>query len=108
MSAGAAWEIRQQRGVNAASATRSCRIDREESATLLSQGDSNMRVIIGMILGSALTIAGAYLHDTVFTPAPASPQPTAQRPMVNWDVVDANARHATGIVREQWDRLRRS
>lgn len=66
-----------------------------------------MRVIFGMILGAALTIGGAYVHDAMFAPSQASPAPmqTSQRQVVNWDVLNANARIAKTIVREQWDRL---
>jgi hypothetical protein len=66
-----------------------------------------MRVIFGMILGSALTIGAAYVHDQMFTPSQAAPAPgqVTKKPVVNWDVVDANARLAKAMVREQWDKL---
>lgn len=50
-----------------------------------------MRLILGMLLGALLLIAGAYYHDSMQTSTVASgPNATANRPMVNWDVVEAN------------------
>ncbi len=50
-----------------------------------------MRLILGMVLGALLLIAGAYYHDSMTTSAVASgPGATDNRPMVNWDVVEAN------------------
>jgi hypothetical protein len=50
-----------------------------------------MRLILGMLLGAVLLLAGAYYHDSMKTSAVASgPSATENRPMVNWDVVEAN------------------
>lgn len=50
-----------------------------------------MRLILGMLLGALLLTAGAYYHDSMQTSTVASgPSSTANRPMVNWDVVQAN------------------
>ena len=50
-----------------------------------------MRLILGMILGALLLIAGAYYHDTMHTSTVASgPDAPQNRPMVNWDVVETN------------------
>ena len=50
-----------------------------------------MRLILGMLLGAVLLVAGAYYHDSMHTSAVASgPGATENRPMVNWDVVEAN------------------
>jgi hypothetical protein len=50
-----------------------------------------MRLILGMLLGALLLIAGAYYHDSMQTSTVASgPGATENRPMVNWDVVEAN------------------
>jgi hypothetical protein len=63
-----------------------------------------MRFLLGVIVGIILTIGGAYLYDR--TAADASPaSATAARPMVNWDVVDANWGRATSRLRREWDRL---
>jgi hypothetical protein len=44
-----------------------------------------------MLLGALLLIAGAYYHDSMNTSTVASgPGATQNRPMVNWDVVEAN------------------
>lgn len=69
-----------------------------------------MRFILGLIIGAALTIGGAYLHDTSVAaapaatdPAPALPTPAAGQ-IVNWDVVGAIAREQTAFVKGLWDR----
>lgn len=50
-----------------------------------------MRLILGMLLGALLLIAGAYYHDSMRTLTVASgPTAIENRPMVNWDVVEAN------------------
>ncbi len=50
-----------------------------------------MRLILGMVLGALLLIAGAYYHDSMQTSTVASGNTAAQnRPMVNWDVVESN------------------
>ncbi len=62
-----------------------------------------MRFLLGIMVGIALTIGGAYLYDG--WTAPSASTATAARPMVNWDVVDANWTSATSRVRREWDRL---
>ena len=59
--------------------------------------ENEMRLIFGMILGSALTIGGAYLYD--------SSSSGTQKPMVNWEAVNANAKVVATLAREQWDKL---
>ncbi|HWV43729.1 hypothetical protein [Pseudorhodoplanes sp.] len=50
-----------------------------------------MRLILGMLLGALLLVAGAYYHDTMHTSTVASGAAATQnRPMVNWDVVETN------------------
>ncbi len=50
-----------------------------------------MRLIFGMLLGALLLMAGTYYHDSMNTSTVASgPGATDNRPMVNWDVVEAN------------------
>jgi hypothetical protein len=58
-----------------------------------------MRLILGMLLGAALTIGGAYVADSM-----SGGSPTA-RPMVNWDVVSKNVDGLTEFVRESWKKL---
>jgi hypothetical protein len=67
-----------------------------------------------MIVGALLTIGVAYISDASIsgttttattTGASASTQISAERPMVNWDVVTANWHHFTVGVRNTWNRL---
>jgi len=60
-----------------------------------------MRVLIGIILGAVLTIGGAYFYDSHNALAAAG----AQRPMVNWDVVNTKWDHLTERARVEWTRL---
>jgi hypothetical protein len=60
-----------------------------------------MRLILGMILGAALTIGAAYVSDT----AGRSSGAAEQRPMVNWDVVGRNVDTLTTMVKQGWARL---
>lgn len=48
-----------------------------------------MPMLLGFILGVALTITGAFAYDTTTGRAPngLSPNTNAQAPMVNWNVV---------------------
>ena len=65
-----------------------------------------MRVFLGIIIGVFLTIASAYVIDSMNTgPATAGATAPAQRPMVNWDVVDHNWHVFTDRVRHAWNRL---
>jgi hypothetical protein len=60
-----------------------------------------MRVLIGIILGAVLTVGGAYLYDSRAATSSAS----AQRPMVNWDVVSTKWNHLTDRARAEWNRI---
>jgi hypothetical protein len=57
-----------------------------------------MRLIIGTILGCALTVGGAYIADTVSVA-------TAQPVMVNWDVVAKNLDSVTTLARASWKKI---
>ena len=63
-----------------------------------------MRVLIGMILGVVLTVGGAYLYDS-HTAQTTTSSASAQRPMVNWDVVGNNWNRLTARARAEWNRL---
>jgi hypothetical protein len=66
-----------------------------------------MRVFLGMILGAALTVAGAYMYDSVAT-GPAvttAPGVKEQRTMVNWDVVGRNWRDVQARLRQSWTKI---
>ena len=66
-----------------------------------------MRLLFGMILGAALTIGLAYVHDQMYAPLSSSPPPTASepRPLVNWDVAGSLAHRLSAAARTQWERL---
>ena len=67
-----------------------------------------MRVLIGIILGAVLTVGGAYLYDSQTIPGAAtssSSSASAQRPMVNWDVVSTKWNHLTERARAEWTRI---
>jgi len=66
-----------------------------------------MRLILGMLLGALLLTAGAYYHDSMQTSTVASgPGATQNRPMVNWDVVEANWNSFKVRVQDGWADLR--
>ena len=57
-----------------------------------------MRFILGIIIGCALTIGGAYIVDRISVAA-------AKPVMVNWDVVAKNFDSATTRAREGWKKI---
>lgn len=59
-----------------------------------------MRVLFGLVLGVLVTIGGAWLHDTSATTGAS-----AERPMVNWDVVGRNFDQLTARLRGEWRRI---
>lgn len=64
-----------------------------------------MRVLFGMILGVMITVGGAYIYDARVYDTRLSESATAERPMVNWDVVGKNWTQFTARVRDEWNRL---
>ena len=64
-----------------------------------------MRVLIGIILGVIITVGGAYLYDSRHTVTNSDSATSAQRPMVNWDVVSNKWDHLTARARAEWSRL---
>jgi hypothetical protein len=64
-----------------------------------------MRVLIGIILGAVLTVGGAYLYDSDTARAATNAQPSVQRPLVNWDVVNVKWNHLTARAHAEWVRL---
>src|SRR6516162_4166003 len=62
------------------------------------QGGTSMRLIVGIIIGCALTVGGAYVADTV-SAAGAKPL------MVNWDVVAKNLDSVTTLARAGWKKI---
>lgn len=61
-----------------------------------------MRLLLGMILGAALTIGGAYVSDTATKPTGSAGE---YRPMVNWDVVGRNVDSVTTMIKQGWAKL---
>ena len=61
-----------------------------------------MRLLLGMILGAALTVGGAYVSDTATKPSGSGAD---SRPMVNWDVVGRNVDAFTAMVKDGWAKL---
>ena len=49
-----------------------------------------MRTLFGIVMGIALTIGLAFVHDNNVAPDPANPR-LQDRPIVNWDVFGAVA-----------------
>lgn len=66
-----------------------------------------MRILIGMILGAALTVGLAYYSDSMRTSSVASgPAAMDNRPMVNWDVVQTNWDIFMQQAQHGWSELR--
>jgi hypothetical protein len=61
-----------------------------------------MRLILGLILGALLTVGGTYVYDSQTAANTANAQAEAQRPLVNWDVVDAKWQILTERARSEW------
>jgi hypothetical protein len=62
-----------------------------------------MRFLSGIIVGVLLTFATAYMFDA--TRRSNAPGAAAERPMVNWDVVQAELRDLSGAVKYRWTRF---
>ena len=58
-----------------------------------------MRLFMGIIIGCALTVGGAYVTDAV------KAGPDAARPMVNWDVVAKNLGGISDLARDGWKKI---
>jgi hypothetical protein len=61
-----------------------------------------MRLLIGMILGAALTVGVAYVSDTS---TKSTGSGLDSRPMVNWDVVGKNFDSVTAMIKQGWNKL---
>jgi hypothetical protein len=56
-----------------------------------------MRFFLGLIIGVALTIGGAYVVDNSAGPG--------ARPMVNWDVVAKTIDGVVALARDGWKKI---
>ncbi len=64
-----------------------------------------MRVLLGIILGGILTVGGAYLYDSHHALEAANAPASAQRPLVNWDVVGIKWQRLSERARAEWFRV---
>ncbi len=64
-----------------------------------------MRLLLGIILGGALTVGGAYLYDSHHALTAGNAPADVQRPLVNWEVVGTKWRHLNERARAEWSRL---
>jgi hypothetical protein len=65
-----------------------------------------MQVILGMILGALLLVAGVYIRDSQSTSTVANGANAATgRTIVNWDVASADWRAVKERAHEDWIRL---
>ncbi len=64
-----------------------------------------MRVLLGIILGAFLTVGAAYLYDSHNALDAVNAPASAQRPLVNWDIVSVKWEHLTERARSEWNRL---
>ena len=63
-----------------------------------------MRFIFGLIVGVALTLGAAYVHDAnVARAAPGTT--TASGQIVNWDVLGALTREQIAFLQAQWAKI---
>lgn len=65
-----------------------------------------MQVVLGMILGALLLIAGVYILDSQSTSIVANgPNASTNRTLVNWDVVSADWHALKKRAHEDWVRI---
>ncbi len=64
-----------------------------------------MRVLLGIILGGILTVGGTYLYDSHHALEAANQPASAQRPLVNWDVVNTKLDNLNARARAEWQRV---
>ncbi len=62
-----------------------------------------MRMLQGIVIGIAITIAAAYIHDAVLPPNPAAPL-LEKREIVNWDVLGRLVNDQLANARHLWNR----
>jgi hypothetical protein len=62
-----------------------------------------MRMFFGIILGILLTVGAAYVADSIRKTD--GPEGSADRPIVNWDVVERGAKAFSASMQDGWTRL---
>jgi hypothetical protein len=69
-------------------------------------GSRLMRFIFGLIVGIAITVGAALLHDNNVPAGPPRNSPDlTNEPIVNWDTLGAVVREDTAYVGNWWDSL---
>jgi hypothetical protein len=58
------------------------------------EGQARMRFILGVIIGIAITVAGAYLYDM-----------NSAQHVVNWDVVAKEVNTLIALARDGWHKI---
>jgi len=64
-----------------------------------------MRVLFGMILGALLLVGGAYMYDSHSALDAVNTPATAQKPLVNWDIVSVKWQYVSERARTEWSRI---
>ena len=64
-----------------------------------------MRTLIGIILGVLLTVGGAYIYDSHNALDAVNAPATAQKPLVNWDIVSVKWQYVSQRARSEWGRV---
>ncbi|WP_036256784.1 hypothetical protein [Methylocapsa acidiphila] len=60
-------------------------------------------MFLGIILGIILTVGAAYIADSVRNTS--GPEGSAERPVVNWDIVERWVKALSVFIRNSWTRL---
>jgi len=64
-----------------------------------------MRMLLGIIVGGFMTVGAAYIYDSHNALDAVNAPASAQRPLVNWDIVSNKWQHLTVRARTEWTRL---
>lgn len=62
-----------------------------------------MRLIQGIVIGIALTVAAAFLHDNIAPPNPSAPLFEKQQ-IVNWDVLGRMVHTQVAAAKRTWNK----
>lgn len=67
-----------------------------------------MRFVFGLIVGVAVTLGAAYIHDAnvgASSPGATPGATTGSRQIVNWDVLNAITREQMAFLQAQWNKI---